>query len=298
MSDAPSPSAPKPLFSERARRAKLDRAAATLAGADFLHRAAAAEALDRIETVTRNFEEALFCGPAAPMLAGALTEAAGVGAVTVAAESRRLARALGFEDATQAMPEALPFEAARFDLVVSLMALHAAADLPRALSEARRVLKPDGLFLALFPGERTLFELRGALRRAEAEATGRVAARVLPMVAVRDGGALLQRAGFALPVADLVTVPVRYRNPATLLSDLRAMGETSVLSDGPKGAMRRDVMAAAMTAYAEEHADAEARVPARFDLVALHGWAPHESQPKPLKPGSAARSLRAAVTGG
>ena len=247
---------------------------------------AAEEAVDRLESVLRRFERALLCGPGAPYLRDRLTEAADVRRTVTACETAGLARALGADIA--AWPDALPFPDGAFDLVVSLMALHAVDDLPRALAEARRVLSPDGLFLALFPGERSLEELRGALRDGETAATGRLAPRVMPMVAVRDGGGLLQRVGFALPVADTVTVRARYRDPARLLSDLRAMGETNVATSAPRGAMRRDVAAAAMAAYPR---DADGRAPARFDLVALTGWAPHRSQPKPLKPGSARTSL-------
>ncbi|MBB4658796.1 methyltransferase domain-containing protein [Parvularcula dongshanensis] len=251
--------------------------------------------MDRLETVLKDFPRALLYGPGAPAVLEALTPAAGVGEAVVAGESARLLRALGAPDPVEAAPEALPFEDRSFDLVASVFSLHAADDLPRALLEARRVLKPDGLLVALFPGERTLHELRGVLQAAEAGVTGRVAPRVSPMVAVRDGGGLLQRTGFALPVADTVNVPVRYGDPLRLLADLRAMGETSTLAAGPKGALRRDVLAAAMTAYAGL-AD-EDGVPASFDLVALTGWAPHESQPKPLKPGSARASLAEAVKG-
>ena len=288
MSD-PSSTRP-PVLSARARRAKLDRAAATLADADFLHVRAAEEAVDRLETVLKRFERALLCGPGAGHVRDRLTEAADVGAAVVTCEAPRLARAIGAD--AVAAPDALPFADASFDLVVSSMALHGVDDLPRALAEARRVLAPDGLFLALFPGERSLEELRGALRQGEAAVTGGLAPRVMPMVAVRDGGGLLQRVGFALPVADTVTVRARYRDPARLLSDLRAMGETNASASGPRGAMRRDVAAAAMAAYPR---DAEGRAPARFDLVALTGWAPHASQPQPLRPGSAKTSLADAV---
>ena len=250
--------------------------------------AAADEAVDRLESVVRPFGHALAFGPAAPAFARRLTPKAGVGRLTLACEAEALLHGQG----VAASPDALPFTGESFDLVVSLMSLHATDALPAALLEARRVLRPDGLFVALFPGERTLHELRAALRQGEAEVTGGVSPRVAPMVAVRDGGALLQGAGFALPVADVVPVRVRYADPARLLSDLRAMGETNASVSGPRGAMRRDVLGASLAAYAR---DTGGKAPASFDLVALTGWAPHESQQKPLAPGSARASMAEAV---
>ena len=280
-----------PVFSARARRAKLARAAATLKDADFLHVRAAEEALDRLESVLRDFPLALLTGPAAPYLADRLTPAAGVGRAVLSCETEAMPGS-----GVAASPEALPFADAGFDAVVSLMSLHATDDLPRALSEAKRVLRPDGLFLAVFPGERTLHELRAALRAGEAAATGGLSPRVSPMVAVKDGGALLQAAGFALPVADVATVRVRYAEPLRLLADLRAMGETNAACAAPRGAMRRDVLAASLAAY--ERTRDEGKVPATFDLLALTGWSPHESQPKPLEPGSGRTPLADAVRRG
>jgi NADH dehydrogenase [ubiquinone] 1 alpha subcomplex assembly factor 5 len=267
------------------------RAAGTIGKADFLHKRAAAEVVDRLESVLKPFPELLAYGPGAPFLAEALTAKAEVGAVTLACESGAFLKGLGHEG-VEAAANALPFAEGRFDAFASVMSWHAVSDLPGALLEAKRVLKPDGLLIAVFPGERSLQELRAALRTAETAITGGLSPRVMPMVAVRDGGALLQRAGFALPVADIVEVPVRYADPARLLADLRAMGETSVANAGSKTALRRDVTAAAIAALSGEEGTGT-RV--RVDLVALTGWKPHESQPKPLKPGSGKASLADAV---
>lgn len=277
-----------PVFSARARRAKLARAAATLHEADFLHVRAAEEANDRLESVLRQFDRALIQGPGAGHLADRLTPAAGVGEVTLSAEVEGLTGG-----GVCAAADALPFADSAFDLVVSLMALHAVDDLPKALVEARRLLRPDGLFIALFPGEQTLSALRVALRTGEASVTGGLSPRISPMVAVRDAGGLLQRAGFALPVADTVLVPVRYADPIRLFADLRAMGETNAASSGPRGAMRRDVFAASLAALEETRQNG--KIPIRFELIALAGWAPHESQQKPLPRGSGRESMAEAV---
>lgn len=280
--------APPKIFSSRLRKMRLERAARNFSQHDFIHRRVAADALDRLETVTKRFERALFFGPAAPLLAAGLTEAAGVGAVSIAGESGTFLRAAGANEALEADAARLPFRDGAFDLVVSLMSLHAVDDLPGALAEARRVLAPDGLLLASLPAERTLSKLREALRTAEATITGGVAPRVAPFVAIKDAGSLLQRAGLALPVVDVQPITVRYRNPLTLVQDLRGMGETlSLAKTGPP--LRRDVVAHALKALEGEEI--------LFEIMVMTGWAPDPSQPKPLKPGSAKASLADAILG-
>lgn len=192
-------------------------------------------------------------------------------------------------------PERLPFAEARFDLVVSLLALQGANDLPGALVQVRRCLVPDGLFLACLLGGRSLFELRESFAEAEAALEGGVSPRVAPFVEVRDMGGLLQRAGFALPVADVETVTVRYATPFGLLRDLRAMGLTNVMSERRRTPLRRATLMRAMATYAERFADSDGRVRATFDLVWVSGWAPHGSQQKPLRPGSAKARLADAL---
>jgi SAM-dependent methyltransferase len=280
---------PPPIFSHALRKLRLARAGRNFAAHDFLHRYAAEDALDRLETVQRRFGKALFYGPAAPLLQSMLTPAADVGEVVLAGESGDFLSAQGADDPIEAQANALPFADESFDLAVSLMSLHAESDLPRALTELRRVLRPDGFFIASFPAETTLMNLRRALQEAEAEVTGRVSSRVPPFVALKDAGALLQRAGFALPVADVQPLKVRYRDPLTLFRDLRGMGETHNLIRGAKTALRRDVLQAALPRLAGTETV--------FELVVLSGWAPDESQPKPLKPGSAKASLADAVRG-
>jgi len=188
--------------------------------------------------------------------------------------------------------ETLPFASESFDLVVSALSLHAVNDLPGALVQIRNVLKPDGLFLAALFGGATLSELRTAFALGESEVLGGISPRVAPMADVRELGGLLQRAGFALPVADSERTVVRYGAFATLVDDLRALGETNALSDRVRTFLRRDVLAAAIGSYP---ADEDGRLKATFEIVYLTGWAPHESQQKPLKPGQARTRLADAL---
>lgn len=191
--------------------------------------------------------------------------------------------------------EALPFAEESFDLVVAALSLHAVNDLPGALVQIRRVLKPDGLFLAVLFGGETLHELRDAFARAEMQVLSGISPRVSPFAEVRALGALLQRAGFALPVADSERTSVSYREFSTLMSDLRSLGEASTLVERDRRGLRRDVLAAMLEAYARRHGNNAGKLQASFDLVTLTGWAPHESQQKPLRPGSAKMRLADAL---
>ena len=199
------------------------------------------------------------------------------------------------EGSLTADEEALPFATESFDLVVSALSLHAVNDLPGALVQIRNALKPDGLFLAALFGGATLSELRTAFANGESEVLGGISPRVAPMADVRELGGLLQRAGFALPVADSERTIVRYGAFTTLVNDLRALGETNALSDRVRTFLRRDVLAAALQSYAADSADEEGRLEATFEIVYLTGWAPHESQQKPLKPGQARARLADAL---
>jgi SAM-dependent methyltransferase len=191
--------------------------------------------------------------------------------------------------------ETLVFEPHGFDLATSVLSLHAVNDLPGVLVQIARALKPDGLFVAALFGGDTLFELKQSLAAAEMETRGGISPRVAPFADVRDLGGLLQRAGFALPVADVERTVVRYRNPWTLFADLRAMGETNVLVERDRKPLPRQTLAAALAHYASKHADPDGRLRATFDVAYLTGWSPHESQPKALKPGSAAARLADAL---
>ena len=199
--------------------------------------------------------------------------------------------------AARAGPGAAPIDLAdgSQDLIVSLMSLHWANDLPGALSQIRRALKPDGLFLGTLLGAGTLKELRAVLTEAELEARGGAEARVSPFADGFDGAALLQRAGFALPVADVDRVTVRYPDLLALFRDLRAMGETNAVLERRRVPTRRDVLLRAAALYAERFADPRGRIVASFQVITMTAWAPHASQQKPLRPGSASARLADAL---
>jgi len=191
--------------------------------------------------------------------------------------------------------EALPLQPESLDLVVSALALQFVNDLPGVLAQIRRALKPDGLLLAAMIGGDTLMELRQSFAAAEAECEGGVSPRVAPFADLRDVGALLQRAGLALPVTDVDRVVVRYADAFALMADLRRMGATNILLERRRTPTRRATMLRMAQTYGERFADADGRIRATFDIVWLSAWAPHESQQKPLRPGSAQASLEAAV---
>jgi SAM-dependent methyltransferase len=281
---------PAPKLFDRALSARrLDRAIAAGA-ADFLLARAAEDLAERLAVVKRDFNDALdLCTPgphaAAELRAARVTRLAPTRA---SLGSGRFAGLVG--DA-----ERPPLGEAAFDLVVSLMALHQIDDLPGALIQIRRALKPDGLLIAALPGGDTLRELRECLIAAESEITGGASPRVFPFADARALGGLLQRAGFALPVVDSDRFTVRYPDMFALMRDLRAFGATNALHDRSRRFARRQMFFRAAALYAERFADADGRVRATFEILWLSGWAPHPSQPKPLAPGSAKMRLEHAV---
>ncbi len=191
--------------------------------------------------------------------------------------------------------ETVPLAPESANLIVSPLSLHLTNDTPGVFIQVRRALKPDGLFLAAIPGNGTLKELREVLLSAESELTGGASPRVIPFADVRDVGALLQRAGFALPVADSETYTVRYASLFALLKDLRAMGMTNPLATRSRKPLTRRFFLRAAEIYAERFSDPDGRIRATFSIIYLSGWAPHESQQKPLAPGSAKRRLSDAL---
>jgi SAM-dependent methyltransferase len=191
--------------------------------------------------------------------------------------------------------EALPLKDASLDLVTSVLSLHLVNDLPGALVQIRRALRPDGLFLAALLGGDSLIELRQAFMVAETETAGGASPRVFPTADIRDMGGLLQRAGFALPVADTEQLTVTYADAFALMRELKAMGTANALAARSKKPLRRDTLHRAAQIYAERFGAGAGRVKATFEILYLSGWAPHESQQKPLKPGSAAARLADAL---
>ena len=290
-------SAPPRLFDRDLHRRRLDRAAPGYGAADFLKARAAADAVERLEAIMREFPLAVDLGARNGAFAAALalSEAkAKVGALIEADLSlRMLAGRAGLR--VQADEERLPFADESLNLVVSLLALHWTNDLVGALIQIRRALRPDGLFIGALFGGQTLSELRQCLTQAEAELLGGAGLHVSPFADVLDGAALLQRAGFALPVADLDRVTVRYSSPLELIRDVRAMGESNVLVDRARKPLLRPVLARAAEIYHERFSESDGRVRATFDIVSLTGWAPHPDQQQPLRPGSAKMRLADAL---
>lgn len=286
------------LFDSLLLRQRRNRAAARRDDSDFLFREVADRLLDRVQDVARRFDWALDIGARDGTVGAGLMAMGKVDRVIALDPSpgfaMRAAQAGQF--ALAGDWEALPFADGKVDLVTSNLALHWANDLPGALVQANRALKPDGLFQAAILGGETLWELRDCLMAAELEETGGVSPRISPMVDLRDAAGLLQRAGFALPVADLDRITVRYADLFRLMGDLRAMGEANAVLSRLKRPTGRRVFLRAAQIYADRHADAEGRIPATFDIIHLHGWRPAESQPKPLRPGTASSSLADVLT--
>ncbi len=254
-------------FDRRAVRRHRDRAAATLGGHDFLLRAAVERLAERVAESGRRFPSVLVLGAAGGLLRDAVQPHAD--AVVEADLSFGMLRGPG----VVASEELLPFAPGAFDLIVSALVLHWVNDLPGALVQARRSLRPDGMFLASMLGGETLRELRAALLSGESESRGGASPRVSPFVDVRDAGALLQRTGFARPVADVETIDVTYADPLRLMAELRGMGETNALRDRPRAFTPRSTLMAAAAAYRAHSGDAGGRIRATFQLVTLTGWA-------------------------
>lgn len=287
------------IFDRPLARARLERALRAFAeesGADFLLQRAAGELADRLSLIKREFAVAIDLGTPGPHAARVLVGDSRIGFVLRAAPTD-LGVGEGAYARIVADEERLPLADASCDLIVSILALQGVDDLPGALIQIRRALRPDGLFLGCVMGGESLNELRQSLTVAESEILSGASPRVAPFADVRVLGALLQRAGFALPVVDLDRAVTRYGDMLALMRDLRAMGATNALVARSRAPLRRDVLFRAAEIYAERFADRDGRLRATFDVVWLAGWAPDESQQKPLKPGSATMRLEDALRG-
>jgi SAM-dependent methyltransferase len=269
------------VFDRSLVRRRLSRAVGQ-GYADFLLVRAVEDLEERLSTVLREFPLALDVGTPTPAAAEALRRSGRVRTVIRLSPvpEPEPGSILGDE-------ERLPFSGERFDLAVSLLSLHSVNDLPGSLIQIRRALKPDGLFVGALLGGNTLTELRQSLTQAESEVEGGVSPRVAPFADLRDIGGLLQRVGFALPVTDSDMVRVRYADAFALMRDLRLMGLTNALNDRRRTPLRRATLMRTAEIYAERFGEPDGRVPATFEIVWLSGWTPHESQQKPLRPGSA-----------
>jgi len=276
---APNPNTAPVLFDRALLRARQSRALGC-GPATFLLDRATEDMAERLHAVLREFKNAADVGTSGDQVGNVLHE-----------RVDQLARI----ELPDLESEPLPFEAESLDLVVSALAFQFVNDLPGVLAQIRRALKPDGLLLAAMIGGETLTELRQSFAAAEAECEGGVSPRVAPFADLRDVGALLQRAGFALPVTDVDRVVVRYTDAFALMQDLRRMGATNILRERRRTPTRRATMLRMAQIYGERFADPDGRIRATFDVIWLSGWAPHQSQQQPLRPGSAKASLAEAV---
>lgn len=282
------------LFDHALLRKRRQRALTHIRpGADFLIRRVADDLAERLTAIERQFKAPVQVHGGLPITAellqatGKTTDFSFIDLCPLPEAGNRIVEL--------ANPDHVPLEPQSADLIVSPLALHLTNDTPGALIQMRRALKADGLLLAATPGSGTLGELREALLAAESELVGGASARVHPFADVRDYGALLQRAGFALPVADVEKIVVRYDDMFALLRDLRAMGMTSVLAGRSRTPLRKAVFFRAAEIYADRFSDPDGRIRASFPVIHLSGWAPHESQQEPLSPGSAKARLADAL---
>lgn len=261
---------PPRLFDPALRARRRARVAGRFAGHDIFHAHAAALVAEKLLDVARDFPRVRITGDIGHQLASRLPPG-------------KLGKIAHADSGTG------------FDLIVSLLELHAENDPVGAMVQAREALAPDGLFIAVFFGAGTLGELRTALSQAEIETAGGLSPRIFPFADVRDAGSLLQRAGFALPVADADTLTVRYADPLRLLADLRGAGESNVLTDRRRTFLTRSILLRALQIYRTRFAGPDGRMPATFIFLTVTGWRPHESQQKPLKPGEGRISLTEAL---
>jgi len=283
---------PSPMLFDRSLLRRRRQRARALGAETFLLDRVAEELGERLSAVLRHFDRAVDLGTPGDAVARVLAASDKIGTLVRASHDAQgdagCLRVIADE-------EALPFADSSLDLVTSALALQFVNDLPGTLVQIRRALKPDGLLLAALVGGDSLSELRQAFAAAESESEGGVSPRVAPFADLRDLGALMQRAGFALPVVDADRLTVRYENVFALMRDLRRMGATNILSERRRTPLKRATLMRMGEIYAQRFADADGRLRATFEIVWLSGWAPHESQQQPLRPGSARQRLADAL---
>jgi SAM-dependent methyltransferase len=277
------------IFDRRLLRVRQRRARG-LKPATFLLDRVATDLGERLSAVLRKFDVAVDLGTPSDAVRRVLAANRAIGTVVGAGADSN-----DDDLHVAADEELLPFAEGSLDLVVSALALQFVNDLPGALIQIRRALKPDGLLLAAMIGGDSLTELRSAFAAAESEIEGGISPRVAPFADIRELGGLLQRAGFALPVVDSERVMVRYDSALALMRDLRRMGATNILHERLRTPLKRSTLDRVRAIYADRFADVDGRVRATFEIIWLSGWVPHESQQKPLKPGSAAQRLANAL---
>ncbi|MGE3290409.1 MAG: methyltransferase domain-containing protein [Geminicoccaceae bacterium] len=281
------------IFDRRLVRLRRGRLASEFASSGFLVQEVIERLLERLGDIRREFRRVLVLGAPTGLVEAGLRGRPGLELIVAADETPAI---LGPDGARAVLDsEALPFAAGSFDLVLSPMLLHWVNDLPGTLVQLHRCLVPDGLLMLAMPGGETLAELRQALTEAELACEGGAGLHVSPFADVRDAGALLQRAGFALPVVDLDRITVSYADALRLMRELGRMGEGNALRQRRPGPMRRETLALACQIYAERFGDREGRVPATFDILFMAGWKPHPSQQQPARRGSASVRLADAL---
>jgi SAM-dependent methyltransferase len=277
------------MFDRRLLRVR-QRRALRLKPATFLLDRVAIDLGERLSAVLRKFDVVVDLGTPSDAVRRVLAANKNIGTIVAVGPNGDDGRMHVTAD-----EEALPFAEGSLDLLVSALALQFVNDLPGALIQIRRALKPDGLLLAALIGGDSLIELRSAFAAAESEMEGGASPRVAPFADIRELGGLLQRAGFALPVVDSERVTVRYDSALALMRDLRRMGATNILHERLRTPLKRGTLERVKEIYADRFADADGRMRATFEIIWLSGWVPHESQQKPLKPGSAAQRLADAL---
>ncbi len=277
---------PARIFDRNLLRQRRDRAAASIGDFDFLLQDVAERLCDRLDVVKKQFPLMLDLGGGHGVLSKRLLAREGTQSVISTDISLRMAKQSPALSVV-ADEEMLPFRFGSLDAIISNLSLQWVNDLPGALVQIRQALKADGLFMAAVLGGESLKELRQSLMQAELNMTGGVSPRVSPFIDLRDMGALLQRGGFALPVVDADIITVDYSSPLKLMQDLRGMGASNATVSRLMKPTRRSVLAEAARLYSEKFATPAGRVPATFQIIYAIGWSPHDSQQKPLKPGTA-----------